>query len=509
MDSLCQLAIDSAARHPERTAVRSGGESFTYQSLDETANRMANAFLALGARPSGRVCLWLDKSFIALAAMQGALRAGCAYVPIDPLAPLARAHTILNDCAPDVLVTTSARAAALREAGFSGARILATDGEGGDLNASSLSRYPHGLPPSPLPTGEALAYILYTSGSTGTPKGVCVSHRAALAFVRWGQKELAVTADDVLASHAPLHFDLSVFDIYAAFAAGACVSLVPESLAYSPPGLVKWLLQERPTLWYSVPFALISMMEHGGLLEISPPMRAVLFAGEVFPIEPLKRLRRAWPSPRFLNLYGPTETNVCTFYEVPQSLDGRATPVPIGRACCGDEAWAVREDGVRAQLGEEGELHVRGPTVMSGYWGRAPVEEMRYATGDWVKVLDGAEFEYKGRRDGMLKLRGYRIEPGDVEAALQSHPKIREAAVLADTSRSPARLVAFLSCDSEAPALLEVKQHCAERLPRYMVVDAIRLLPELPRSRNGKVDRPALQQLLVNPTSPGDGHGNV
>jgi acyl-coenzyme A synthetase/AMP-(fatty) acid ligase len=244
------------------------------------------------------------------------------------------------------------------------------------------------------------------------------------------------------------------------------------------------------------------MMEHGGLLDERPPsLRAILFAGEPFPIKHLRRLRDAFPNARLLNLYGPTETNVCTFYEVADIPEDRMAPVPIGSACSGDRVWAETEDGSEAEAGEEGELVVDGPTVMLGYWGRGP-QKGPYRTGDVVKPIEPSVYDYVGRRDSMVKIRGHRVELGDVEAALLAHPMVREAAAVVVGSGIEARLVGVVTVrEDEPPSLLDMKRHCAERLPRYMIIHDLRVMAELPRTGNGKVDRrsiaAALEEALV------------
>jgi acyl-coenzyme A synthetase/AMP-(fatty) acid ligase len=312
--------------------------------------------------------------------------------------------------------------------------------------------------------------------------------------VEWGASALGVTSGDRLANHAPFHFDLSVFDLYAAFAGGAAVVLVPEGAAYAPAQLVALVRAERISVWYSVPSALTLMIEQGGFLdERSPGLRAILFAGEPFPIKGLRAIRDAWPDVRLLNLYGPTETNVCTYHEVTDLAPDRTAPVPIGKACCGDRVWAVKADGAIAQAGEEGELLVEGPTLLTGYWGKAPQGDRPYATGDIVRMLEDGSYEFLGRRDHLVKVRGHRIELGAIEAVLQTLPGVTEVAVVVVGSGLTARLVAFVA--GQAPSLLALKRHCAMHLPRHMIVDRAVGIEKLPRTGNGKVDRKALVSL--------------
>jgi len=498
---LDDIVIRSAARAPHAPAVRGPDGVLTYGQLDALANQVARALLGLGVQRGDRVGLWTEKSTRAVAAMQGALRLGAAYVPLDPLNPARRTRAMLEDCRIDVLVTTAARAAELRGGGLERLRFLIVDEDTGPwLTWSGLA----GFSPAPLPRPaleeSALAYILYTSGSTGTPKGVCISHRNALAFIEWSHALLETTPEDRFSNHAPFFFDLSVLDLYVAFLGGASVTLIPEALAFSPRQLVERVREERFTVWYSVPSALILMMTEGGLLEQAPPpFRAVLFAGEPFPIRHLRSLREHLPGARLFNLYGPTETNVCTWHEVTTLDPARTEPVPIGRASCGDRVWLARTDApdtasdARADVGE---LMVEGPTVMLGYWGQEPQGTAPYATGDLCRQLPDGSFEYLGRRDHMMKVRGRRIEPGEIEAALLAHPDLREVGVVATGTGLEARLVAFVvSTAPKGPTLLQVKKHCAERLPRYMIIDELRVLTELPRTPNGKLDRRALRAL--------------
>jgi clorobiocin biosynthesis protein CloN4 len=482
--NLHTLVIDTAARHPDRLAVACRGDTLTYRELDRRADAFARRLRQRGVRRGHRVLLWSDKSIDIVVAMQAVLRLGAAYVPMDGTAPVRRVATLATDCAATAICADSDRIDTISSV-LTGTPLV-------DLREAAITV------DSPAPVNEPvhpdqLAYILYTSGSTGTPKGVCLSHANALAFVKWAVGELELRPHDRLANHAPLVFDLSVLDLYAAFASGASVHLLPADLAYSPDELVRFVRTSRITVWYSVPSALVLMMRHGGLLDEPPPaeLRVVCFAGEPFPIAGVRSLA-AWTPARLLNLYGPTETNVCTFHEVVPSDLARDRPVPIGRACSGDTVWAERATGEVAEPGEEGELLVDGPTVLMGYWG-APPQQGPYHTGDIVRVLPGGSFDYVGRVDHTVKVRGHRIGLAEVEAAIAAHPAVADVAVIVAGDGIEARLVAFVvPAPGAAPGRLAIKAHCAATLPSYAVVDQVHLASDLPRTGNGKVDRRAL-----------------
>lgn len=486
--NLASLLPRAAARHADRPAVANAARTFTYRELDEAATRLARLLMEFGVAQGDRVGLWAEKSPLIVAAMQAALRLGAAYVPVDPTSPAARAAKILQDCSVAVVVTTPERAAKL-EGLVPGARVVLID----DALVETLARFASAdlALPELTVAPDDLAYILYTSGSTGQPKGVCISHRNALAFIEWAVEVVGATEADRFANHAPFSFDLSVLDLYAAFSVGASVWIIPEGAAYSPAALVAFIQEIRPTVWYSVPSALILMMEHGRFLELEDsPIRVLLFAGEPFPIRHLSRLRQRWPSLRLLNLYGPTETNVCTFHEVGALAPDRTRPVPIGRACSGDSVWVAREDGTRAGPTEEGVLMVEGPTVMLGYWGQPPQGNAPYATGDVVRLDENGDYEYLGRRDNMVKVRGFRIELSEIEAVLAAHPAVRDVIVVVTGAGVEARLTAVAIPRGETkPSILELKQHSADRLPRYMILDRVRWTQDFPRSPNGKIDR--------------------
>jgi amino acid adenylation domain-containing protein len=371
-----------------------------------------------------------------------------------------------------------------------------------------------------------LAYILYTSGSTGTPKGVMISHRNSLTFVEWAAAAAGLSEQDRVCSPAPLHFDLSVFDIFATCQAAACVAVLPDGAATFPVSIAKWLEAERISVWYSVPSVLTLLACYGSLQQFDlSRLRTVIFAGEVFPPKHLARLMAELPRCRYLNWYGPTETNVCTAFEVPAG-GADAGPAPIGKACANTEVFAVTSEGRRvSRPGEVGELYVRGPSLMRGYWGqsaktsealvpnpfRAEYDELVYRTGDLVTLEPTGDYAYLGRRDSMVKVRGYRVELGEVEATLYRHPAIREAVVLpVPDELLGSRLRAVVTAAGASNLTHEnVLDHCRQWLPGYMVPDIIEFREALPRTSTGKVDRAGLAQEQHELEPAGDGRRNT
>ena len=487
---LQDLVARAARRAPDSLAVASAERAMTYGELDAAADRFARALRARGARPGDRAVVWSGKSVLAVAFMQGALRAGVVYVPVTYSNPAARVARIAVDCSA---ILTAADEAVTAPDGVDGVvslqDLLDEVPETASDTASLDTASPDSASSEPVHSGSAddTAYILYTSGSTGAPKGVCISHRAALAFVDWAAETTGLVPQDRLSNHAPFNFDLSVFDLYCAFRAGASVHLIPPEMAYAPRQLHEYIREQRISVWYSVPSVLSLMMREGGLLDEPKPsaLRVCIFAGEPFPITQVQSLRKAWSDTRMFNWYGPTETNVCTSYEVTDDDLGRTGPLPIGTASCGDTA--LIDPGP-----DEGELVITGPTVMNGYFGREP-HDGPYRTGDLVRLGADGNLDYAGRIDHMVKLRGNRVELGEVEGAIAAHPAVGAVAALVLGSGLDSRLHAVVvPADGIRPKLLELKLFSSKRLPTYMILDALHVVDALPLTPNGKTDRSAL-----------------
>ena len=524
---LQRLLTEAAARQPQRPAVASSGCLLTYQELDELSNKMARALVRRGVAPGDRVGILAPKSAASVVAIYGVLKAGACYVPLDPKAPVQRLSYVIRDSGSALIVADEARttqAADLLGSVPCSLGVVVTGPAGtnaGEQAGVSLADGAAIVPWTAVAaeTGEPLtderqvetdlAYILYTSGSTGIPKGVMISHRNSLTFAEWAAAAAGLSEDDRVCSPAPLHFDLSVFDIFATCQAGACMAVLPEGAATFPVSIARWLEKERISAWYSVPSVLTLLASFGSLRKSDlSQLRTVIFAGEVFPPKHLARLMEELPHPRYLNWYGPTETNVCTAFEVPPG-QADCGPAPIGRACANTEVFAVTSEGRRVtQPGETGELYVRGPSLMRGYWGqpaktrevlvqnpfRPEYDELVYRTGDLVSLDSAGNYIYVGRRDSMVKIRGYRVELGEVEAALYRHPAISEAAVLPvpDELLGTRLRAVVIADDPDKLVRQSVLDHCRQWLPGYMVPDVLEFREALPRTSTGKVDRVSL-----------------
>jgi amino acid adenylation domain-containing protein len=524
---LSRLLDEALERRPEHTAVRDEqDQTLTFAALGHGADRLATRLARWGVGRGDRVGLWLPKSLAAVTAIHGILRSGAAYVPVDPTGPAWRAASIFGAAGVKAIVVDSALAATLDET-WTGTgplpRLIMVDpraakaaddtssrsvGTLDAVNAAGLAYWTEIMAddaPSPLAAcrdPDDLAYILFTSGSTGQPKGVMLSHANAFTFLDWCQENLGPWADDDrFSSHAPFHFDLSIFDLFVSCRNAATLVLIGESLAKEPELLGDLLGAGRFSVWYSAP-SILALLTRQGRLDrraFAAP-RLVLFAGEVFPMGPLRKLRHLWPEARLWNLYGPTETNVCTAFPIPAAVpDDRTVPYPIGAVCPPLRARVVDGQGQDVPPGTIGELVISGPGVMRGYFGQPELTAPAflidakglhwYRTGDLV-VDDGSGcHHFHGRRDRMVKKRGYRIELGEIESVLYRHEGVDRAAVVARSDESGVSIAAFVALKPDQNrSIIGMKRHCTVYLPNYMVPDTITFMSSLPATSTDKVD---------------------
>ena len=513
---LHQLLDVSASRFPDNIAVEEAGRgTIGYGELAHLSDRVRDHLVQLRVEPGDRVGICMRKSADAVASIFGIMKAGAAYIPADPTAPASRNAFIFHNCAVKILIVEARLAEGLRlefsQVGFAPEMVVLEGTGAGAPLTKALDRLdavsPASSVPSAIPESSRLAYILYTSGSTGRPKGVMLSHGNAACFIDWCSDVFKPNEHDRFSSHAPFHFDLSILDIYVSLKHGATLVLVEEQLGKEPARLAPWIAEKKITVWYSAPSILSLLAQFGKLDQHNySSLRLVLFAGEVFPIKYLKLLKSLMPHPRYFNLYGPTETNVCTFYEVPHLIPGsQIEPVPIGRACSYCEPLVVNEAGTEVVRGAEGELCIAGPSVLKGYWNLpentakaflAGRDTRWYRTGDIVVELPDGNYKFLGRRDRMIKKRGYRIELGEIEMALYRHPAIKEAAVLAFPDDDGVPIKAFTSTrDGSKLSIIELKKFCSEDLPLYMVPDLFCSLESLPKTSTDKIDYQKLKSM--------------
>jgi amino acid adenylation domain-containing protein len=504
--SLADYVERSAAERPTALAVVDpSGRTITYDALDKRAEHIAAFLREQGVQPGDRVGLLLPKGIDAVSIMLGVLKARAAYVPADYSGPLDRARTILSDCAVRALFVHPRCVSVVPEDGeWRPVRIVVSDEEGDGADwARVLSTPP--LPPLGGRSRDDLAYILYTSGSTGVPKGVMLTQENALSFVDWCSSVFHPEPQDQFSSHAPFHFDLSVLDIYVCLKHGATLHIISEELGKHPKELAKFIAARRLSMWYSTPSTLALLADFGDLPSLDcSALRVVLFAGEVFPVKHLRQIVRLWNQAAFYNLYGPTETNVCTFARIPPSIpDDRVTPYPIGWLCSHCEGVVLDEELNEVPRGGEGLLYIAGAPVFGGYWNR-PVENGRaflvrdgrrwYNTGDVVREDAEDGYIYVGRRDRMVKRRGYRIELGEIEKGLYQHPDVQEAAVVAvPDPASGVKIAAFIAPrPGRRPSIIDLKMFCGKQLLAYMNPDTFTFLDSLPMTSTNKVDYQSL-----------------
>ena len=515
--TLPQLVDRTAEQQPDREAIHFLQQSLSYEQLAQRSNSLANALVSEGVKRHDRIGILMDKSLHTPVAMYGIMKAGAAYVPLDPSAPTERLALILRDCNIRVLITDKSKRRkleALRGQGLSLDCLVGID-DSSDPSTSSMGWdavfAEEGNPVSGArPIEDDLAYIIYTSGSTGMPKGIMHTHRSGLSFARWAAAEYGLESGDRLSNHAPLHFDLSIFDFFASAVAGASVVVIPEEYTKLPPSYSKLIADQQVSVLFTVPFALIQLLLYGVLDDRDfGALRWIIFGGEPFPTPHLRALMKKLPHVRFDNMYGPAEVNGCTHYTV-EPLSQSDESIPIGPVNDISDALVVDAAGEEVASGESGELLIRGPTMMQGYWGRPDLnrrafyrrqvvdgyDEIYYRTGDLVVQDLNGSFRFLGRKDRQIKVRGYRVELDEVESALASNDDVEESAAFAVPQKDGSQQIQV------AVTLKKGKQHedsdllayLKLRLPWYALPSELRVHEVFPRTTTGKIDHRKLQE---------------
>ncbi|WP_186122521.1 non-ribosomal peptide synthetase [Burkholderia gladioli] len=498
-----ELVEDRAGHMPEAIALVAGDEQLSYGELNARANQLARYLVKLGVGPDIPVAVCVERSVAMVVALLAVFKAGGAYLSIDPAYSSARLAHILDDAAPPVMLVDAFGREALGETRLAKHVMV-------DLSVSSApwdELASDNLPPRSLGLDSShLAYVIYTSGSTGTPKGVMVEHRQLSNLVTWHIDRFELRAGSRVPATASLAFDASVWELWPVLCAGASLLLPPPGLSSDAAALLNWWRQQSMDCAFLVtPLALLAMQS-----ELPPGLKSLLIGGDRVTSLP----SGLPPSLRIVNNYGPTETTVvATSGELEPSAGD--TVYPIGKPIANTRIYLLDEHQALVPLGAVGELYIGGAGVARGYLNRPDLTAQRfladpfaraegdaearmYRTGDLARYQPDGNIVFLGRNDEQVKVRGFRVEPGEIEAQLATHEAVREAIVIArQDPASNARLLAYVSLQDAAPCaelVRDLREHLAARLPEYMVPAAFVVLDALPLTPNGKVDRRALPE---------------
>ena len=501
---LHQLVERQAAATPHATAIVHAGKTLSYQALNESANRLARYLLDKGAKAERLVGISLTRSPEMLIAFLGVLKAGAAYVPIDPDYPESRRQYILADAKVEILLTQTALLTQLAAEQERVKQVLCLDNMASELAAYSTENLSVQVAP------EQLAYVIYTSGSTGNPKGVMAHHKGLVNYSLSLAEALALTAADRMLQFSTMSFDFIVSEVYPTLAVGGALVLRSDEMVTSTSKFVQFIadnnvsiIQFTTAFWHE----LVSGIDRLGI-SLPPSLRIVLFGGEKASLTLCRQwLETVGDYPRLFNAYGPTESTVITtlYDAIAEGYDG-SEDLPIGRAIRNALTYVLDSDLQPVAPGESGELYIGGPGVTRGYLNQpektqsvfidSPFEagSMLYKTGDLVRMDETGLISFVGRADFQVKIRGFRIELGEIESCLDRFGTIAQRIVVVrEDAPGDKRLIAYVvtkpGCPLDRTALA---QFLSEQLPSFMVPSAVVELPEMPKNPNGKIDRKAL-----------------
>lgn len=482
---------------PARTALRDGARALTYAQLDAASTRAADILREHGVTPGSLVGLWVERDVTMIVAMLGILKAGAGYLPIDPQQPAARVHAIIDDSRIGHVVTT--RAGDLPQTVTAIAPRFEGDGFQRETGPGSAS--------------GTVAYAIYTSGSTGKPKGVVVGHEAVIRLFERTQPWFSFTEQDVWSMFHSLAFDFSVWEIWGALLHGGELVVVPYEVTRDPPAFHRWVAGNGVTVLSQTPSAFAGFDAADEWSGAATRLRVIVFGGEALPSAVLRGwvARHGDQTPQLVNMYGITETTVHVTYKRLSREDLGRDDVAIGLPIPDLRLHVLDPDGRPCADGVAGELYVEGPGLAQGYLHQPELTAERFPTlptaagavrayrsGDVVRRDADGDYAYHGRVDDQVKLRGYRIEPGEIRAALLRHPAIRLCHVgLHDYGEGDVRLVAYVVPEGGVAAwtpdvVRAAETVAAERLPDYMRPSAFVALDALPTTANGKIDRSRL-----------------
>ena len=522
---LHDVFLASVDKLPEKIAVKEeDGKVLTYKELNNLANQFAQSFLPYKPEVKSNPFIGILSSVHShsIAAILGILKIGCAYVPLDEHSPTERLSYILESTKLDVLVVDPVwyqnhlalfTHLALKKIIFLDYTALDIHTQDNILPFAEVTKYQPIEPPLLNQVADDLVYILHTSGSTGVPKGIMLTHRNARTFVDWMHKEFHLTSKDIVMSRAPFKFDLSVFDIFNTLKAGACLVCYNWNRKRTHDerhrDYVKLMERESATILYTTPSTFVTLMNHGELNKAKLALTRIMYAGEPFPVAQLRRLLTFLPNTRIANIYGPTETNIITYYWI-NELPADDKSIPLGKEVDDTEIIIVSEDENHlCDVNEVGELWCRGGTVTLGYLGldektskhkvRSPFHKyptFYWRTGDYGYRDEANILHYKGRKDHMVKIKGYRVEIGEIEVVLSQYQGLGEyAVVMVSDAKLSNKLYCYysvlLGCNVSKQ---ELGDFLLKKLPEYMIPYSFIQKVKLPKTSSGKIDRVKLME---------------
>lgn len=472
--------------------------------------QLAATLHQLGVRKGDRVGIYLNRCLETAIAMYGIMHAGAVYVPLDPKAPIHRIRFLLEDCGIQIMISQRAQKKNIT-------KILEEKHP-----LQTIIGLTEELPVNCIPWEEVyrqntrfevpfkvnqddLAYIMYTSGSTGLPKGIMHTHFSGLSYARLSADLYELNEKDRIGNHAPIHFDISTLGYFTAPLVGATTLIVPDAYTIMPASLSQLMAKERLTVWYSVPLAMIQLLQKGILEERDlSALRLVLYGGEPFPPKHLRALMKFWANAQFCNVYGPAEVNQCTNYQITAPPINNE-PIPIGKVWGETKYLIIDENDNEIEQGQQGELLISSSTRMKGYWKNETLtqkslfthtneegkQDIYYRTGDLFHLDGHNRLQFHGRKDHQAKIRGYRVELDAVEALLASHSTVLEAAVFTIQSTDESKHIeaAVILNQSRPFKENELIAFLKQQLPYYAIPEKIYKLDDFPRTSSGKIKR--------------------
>jgi len=535
---LQDFVSENAKKYPAKLMIQDNNDTITYGEMEKYTNKFAKFLIMEGVKRGDIITFYMNKSIMSFKSLIGIMKADAAYAPLNTMTPDERVHFILKDSKCKFIICNA-------KSYSKTLRLLANyNYEIKIINIDSKQTSNKKLESSNLAeelknieeqlevafTGDLgsfndkkrpyqnidldLAYVMYTSGSTGLPKGVMISHRNVIDYAEWTVDFFDIGKDDRLSNHPGLYFDLSTFDLYSAFKSGASLHLVPELISMFPIKIIEFIEESKLTLWNSVPSLLVFIAKSGVLKRgRMPTLRTITFCGEVMPTQTVIEWMKVYPQIRYVNQYGPTETTCASmYYELKQMPEDPAKPIPIGIAIPNTEVFSINNEGEIADVGETGELYIRGSGNGLGYWNNEEktkkafiqhplnedCKEKVYRTGDLVKLREDGNYDFIGRMDNQIKYMGFRVELGEIESTLNSFDYISSSAVLGieNPEISGMVIIAFISLKYQVK-VLKIKEDLGKKIPHYMIPKKIIVFDKLPLNDNRKINKLALKQMYL------------